>query len=441
MKNSSHNQINAYPTKSFFIDMLVKDIPLIDAIADLVDNSVDAALKLREDENLTGLKVDLCLNKETFSISDNCGGFTSEIARNYAFRFGRPEGAPDIPKSIGRFGVGMKRALFKLGNNIHISSKTSDSYFDVNIDINEWKNEPDVWSWEFDNLIEKTQEGEFGTTIIVKNIYPQVAEKFSQSTFIDTLIKEIRVSHEKVLEKGLVIVINGIQLAFTPSTLYVSDDIKPAYFKKELNGVDVEIIVGASQTGHPREAGWYIYCNGRLIVAANKTQLTGWGDGHALFHPNHAMFRGYVFFESNRSSLLPWNTTKNGVDEESEIFKAIRPLMIDMMKPVTNFLKKLKSNPYDGDDGTEGEEYETEKSLYDYVNDAQLLNISSINKNELPGRFKAPHVRVTRRTNTQKIQYNIPIEKVEKAKEVLQASSLKEVGEQTFEYFYRMECR
>lgn len=441
MTIENNKQIKAYPTKSFFIDMLVKDIPLIDAIADLVDNSVDAAINLRESSSLTGLKVELCLDKESFSITDNCGGFTAEIARNYAFRFGRPENAPDIPRSIGRFGVGMKRALFKLGNNIHISSKTVNSYFDVNIDINEWKNETDEWSWEFDKLSEQSQEGEFGTTITVNNIYPQVAEKFSQSSFVDTLIKEIRVSHEKVLEKGLVIVINGIQLCFTPSTLYVSNDIKPAYFRKELNGVDVEIIVGISETGYPREAGWYIYCNGRLIVSANKTQLTGWGDGHSLFHPNQAMFRGYVFFESEKSSLLPWNTTKNGIDQESDIFKAIRPLMIDMMKPVTSFLKRLKSNPYDAENGNGGEEYETEKNLYDYVNDAQLLNISSINKTELLRRFKAPEVKITRRANTQKIQYNMHVEKIEQAKEVLQVSSLKEVGEKTFEYFYRMECR
>ncbi|AYA76016.1 ATP-binding protein [Bacillus sp. Y1] len=438
--SNNQKEINAYPTKSFFIDMLIKDIPLIDAIADLVDNSVDGAISLRENGDFSGLKVELQIDKDSFKIIDNCGGFSAQTARNYAFRFGRPEDAPDIPKSIGRFGVGMKRALFKIGNNIHIESKSSNSYFDVNIDVDKWKSDPNNWSWEFDTIIEEAQEGENGTTIVVENLDPQVSSTFSRTSFIDGLIKEIKISHEKVLEKGLSIIINGIEISFKPSTLYVSDNIKPAYYNTIIDGVNVEILTGITETGHPREAGWYIYCNGRLIVAANQSQLTGWGDGHAMFHPTYASFRGYVFFESSVSSLLPWNTTKNGIDEESNIFKAVRPHMINMMKPVTSFLKKLKSQPYGGEEEFENEDYEAEKSLQDYVNEADKINITSINKVLLTGRFTAPVVQMVRKPETQKIQYNKPIEQINKVKAELGATSLKEVGEKTFEYFLRMEC-
>jgi hypothetical protein len=382
MTTENIKHINASPTKMFFIDMLVKDIPLIDAIADLVDNSVDAAINLRKDGNLSDLKVEIKFNQKSFSITDNCGGFNVKTARTYAFRFGRPDDAPDIPKSIGRFGVGMKRALFKLGNNIQINSKTSQSYFQVNLDVNQWKSDKENWSWEFNTINENIQDGEFGTTITVENLYEQVADTFSDESFTNNLIKMIRISHEKVLEKGLIIVINDIELSFNPSTLYVSENIQPAYFTKNIKGINVEVITGVSKTGSPREAGWYIYCNGRLIVSANKSQLTGWGDGHPLYHPQFAMFRGYVFFESERSSLLPWNTTKNGIDEESDIFKAIMPLMINMMKPVTSFLRKLKTEPFSGEDNFENDEYEAEKSLYDYVNDAELITISNIEKSE-----------------------------------------------------------
>ncbi len=441
MTNKNNNQINASPTKVFFIDMLVKDIPLIDAIADLVDNSVDAATKLRRDKDLTNLKVEIKFDKSSFSITDNCGGFNTDVARTYAFRFGRPEEVPEIPNSIGRFGVGMKRALFKLGNNIHISSKTTNSYFEVDLDLNKWKSEENNWTWEFNTINEEEQEGEFGTTISVHNLYDQVANTLSEDSFTDQLIKMIRVSHEKVLEKGLVIIINGIELSFTPSSLYISDDIRPAYFTKTISGVDIEVIVGVTEPGNPREAGWYIYCNGRLVVAANRTQLTGWGDGHPLYHPQYAMFRGYVYFESDNPSLLPWNTTKNGIDEESNIFKAIRPLMIDMMKPVTTFLRKLRAESFEGEENIVNEEYEADKSLYDYVMEIKPKTISSIDKSLLVNRFRSPVIKVVRKPNTQKIQYNMPVEMIEKAKEALPASTLREVGEKTFEYFYRMECR
>jgi hypothetical protein len=51
MSNNSSRVINAEPTKDLFIDMLVRDIPLISAIIDLVDNSVDGAIRLQDDEN------------------------------------------------------------------------------------------------------------------------------------------------------------------------------------------------------------------------------------------------------------------------------------------------------------------------------------------------------------------------------------------------------
>ena len=68
--------INAYPTKELFIEMLTKDITLRDAIGDLLDNSVDGALRLREDDSYEGLWVKIELNAKDghFQITDNCGG-------------------------------------------------------------------------------------------------------------------------------------------------------------------------------------------------------------------------------------------------------------------------------------------------------------------------------------------------------------------------------
>lgn len=111
-------RINASPTKEFFVYMLIRDIPLSRAILDLVDNSVDGARRLHSDGDFQDLWVRVELNSTHFRIADNCGGIPVEIARNYAFRFGRPSGAPPTPHSVGQFGVGMKRTFFKLGSKI-----------------------------------------------------------------------------------------------------------------------------------------------------------------------------------------------------------------------------------------------------------------------------------------------------------------------------------
>ena len=111
----SENTIEGNPTKSFFIQMITRDITINDAIIDLLDNSIDGASKLRSDGNYEGLFIDITINKYEFIVKDNCGGFSLEVAQKYAFRFGRPDEAPESTGSVGRFGIGMKRALFKMG--------------------------------------------------------------------------------------------------------------------------------------------------------------------------------------------------------------------------------------------------------------------------------------------------------------------------------------
>ena len=48
------NRVEAAPEKLFFVSMLTKDIEMIPAIADLVDNSVDGAKQVRPDGDYSG---------------------------------------------------------------------------------------------------------------------------------------------------------------------------------------------------------------------------------------------------------------------------------------------------------------------------------------------------------------------------------------------------
>ena len=107
--------------------MLVKDIELIPAVVDLVDNSVDGARRVRGDRRLDGLGVTITADTEAFVIEDNCGGIDIDTARHYAFRFGRPADFEGLARSVGQFGVGMKRALFKLGSSFEARSRTVTS--------------------------------------------------------------------------------------------------------------------------------------------------------------------------------------------------------------------------------------------------------------------------------------------------------------------------
>ena len=47
MQMNKDERIDASPVKSFFIEMLTRDIDLVDAILDLLDNCVDGILRQR----------------------------------------------------------------------------------------------------------------------------------------------------------------------------------------------------------------------------------------------------------------------------------------------------------------------------------------------------------------------------------------------------------
>jgi len=150
--NGNQRLIHAEPTKDLFIYMLVRDIPLIRAIIDLVDNSVDGATQ-QSNENYQNFWIKIFLDKESFKIEDNCGGITVKDAEEYAFKFGRDNDAEVTPKSIGRFGIGMKRAFFKMGKIFKVESTTSSSKFIVSENVEEWKNKEE-WTFKFDEVQE-----------------------------------------------------------------------------------------------------------------------------------------------------------------------------------------------------------------------------------------------------------------------------------------------
>lgn len=45
----NYNIIEGNPTKQFFIEMITRDISIEDAIMDLVDNSIDGAIRINKD--------------------------------------------------------------------------------------------------------------------------------------------------------------------------------------------------------------------------------------------------------------------------------------------------------------------------------------------------------------------------------------------------------
>ena len=73
--------------------------------------------------------VKVVVRPDRFEIRDTAAVSTSTLAEKYAFRLGRAEDFPGSPQAVGQFGVGMKRALFKLGTRFEVRSVTGVSGF------------------------------------------------------------------------------------------------------------------------------------------------------------------------------------------------------------------------------------------------------------------------------------------------------------------------
>ncbi|WP_313513175.1 ATP-binding protein [Pseudomonas sp.] len=436
------DEINAEPTKAFFVDMLVRDIPLEQAVLDLVDNCIDGAKRLAQAQAASeipydGCKVEITFDKKHFRIADNCGGFSISTARNYAFRFGRPRGASQTSHSIGQFGVGMKRALFKFGKHFIVQSATSDEEWAIEVDVPAWELDDKKWTFPWSDFGVGTDisSEEPGTDIKVTNLRPEVSFRFSTAIFENSIIGLIKSKHRQFISEGLQVFVNGKRIDATNIYLHVTDKMQPGrdvirFEDQGLAPVDVSIIVGVGPSA-PKEAGWYVICNGRIVLEADRRTVTGWGlleeeAGKALipaFHNQFARFRGIVSFDSADSSRVPWNTTKTDIDQDSVIWVKTFQRMLEMMRPVIDFLNDLDNDI---------DEYTREKSpLLDHVSKANSARPESL---EYKAEFIAP-VRgsIIKGPKYVKVQYSRKLDDVEFLQSELGVGSAAKVGEATFD--------
>lgn len=430
--------VNANPTKEFFISMLTRDIDVRAAILELIDNSIDGAKRLRPEGDFSGLYIDITYDTEHFIIEDNCGGMGIDIATEYAFRFGRPtQRTQETSKQqlTGIFGIGMKRSLFRLGNYFSIISSTTNDSFVLNVDVEEWvKDINPNWTFRLDeeksnlnNPLEKT-----GTKIEITKLHDGIKKQFNLTYFENSLISYIERFKTLAIENGLTIRINGKNVIFTSESIISFADVRPYTFSDEHNSVKIKIIAGIAPKGAPEKAGWHVYCNGRLVVFADKTTLTGWGEnGIRQYHPSLAFFRGFVFFESSNLELLPWNTTKTNVDSSSEYYIYAKTKMREATLQITKDCSAIIDNEISDERlavlfSPSNLKVLNSTTISALTSDSKafILNISDI-------KYKEPMSGIT---------FQKPTKQIEIVKEKMGVKTNKEVGIKVFDYYFKREC-
>ncbi len=427
--------VDANPTKDFFISMLTRDIPLNRAILDLIDNSVDAACS-KNDETLVGKEVRITLNENEFKIEDNCGGFDIETAKHYAFRFGRESNSKrNTPNSVGQFGVGMKRTLFKLGNNFKVHSVFDSGAFELVVDVKEWLTKNDE-KWEF-NLVETATDNKaMGTYISVENLFPPVKEQFEDNEFLRNFKETVAIAYFKRINQGLKIFINDMPVELYDIKIKHSEELGSIYLTEEFDGVRVSVRTGIADQDF-QKGGWYIVCNGRLVESSEQSQKSLWGTNSIpKYHDRFAFFRGVVEFEAVDSSKLPWTTTKTGVDVDSQVYRFANKLMIRAVEPVLKFLNQREAERKQALENRLGE---SEKVLDFAINNAKYVSIYKA-VTETTSDFVRPDKIEAKASIYSNVSYQVEIEKLNLVKDSTGATSASEAGRMTFDYYLDFEC-
>ena len=274
--------VEAEPERALFVDMLTRDIELIPAIMDLLDNSIDGARAHTDEQTPPGeFWVELHVAADAFEVRDNCGGIDLDVARQYAFRFGRPSEYRGTKRSVGQFGVGMKRALFKIGDTFSIESRAATTRFAMTVDVRKWvADKSPIWAFqmsESERDYDSKAHGR-GTIVKVTDLHASVKEDLSDGAFLSLLREQIRFRHQGALAEGIGIRLNGEKLDGLSKELLSGPNFQPInrsfVVKSDQGDVAVRIIAGittlerrdigkdegdAETFGGGGGAGWWIF--------------------------------------------------------------------------------------------------------------------------------------------------------------------------------------
>lgn len=425
--------------KEFFIDMFTRDISLEDCVLDLIDNSIDSHL-LRQGISISQLifgpdpikhglgKIDVSCNERHTKVVDKCGGISRNRAMDEIFCFGHDP--TDQPGKLGAYGVGMKRALFKIGNKFDIVSRTEKEGFEVSLELDQWAKEKD-WHVPIKFIGGAGSGGQAGTSITITELREEVALRIKEGGVPKNILNDAATTYPFFLNKCIQLRINDTEVF--PKTIVLGEKqgvVGAARERLTYDGVNVNLAATiAPGLRTTEEAGWNILCNGRAVVRANKDDLTGWGSDIASFQPKYRSFVGLASFESDHPLSLPWTTTKRDINRESAVFMHTRNLMVTMSKPILTFLNRQYPGP-----GVEVGD------IRDAVDGVKPVSFHEIVSKPTAGFSYTPPKKKEKKNDW--VRFQTPITSLDKIRRHLRRPSMSasDIGRHTLEYFLKTEC-
>ncbi|MGQ1356512.1 ATP-binding protein [Acinetobacter baumannii] len=347
----------------FLEQILTKDVSTLEALYDLIDNSIDAARnqifsKKNPEVDRFGLpisyqdfSVELNITKENISISDNCLGMDEYTLANKAFIIAN---SSSHNYGIGQYGIGLKRSLLKMGNKYQFKIDNGLKSYSANFTNHNIGGTKGELLANIGN-----SNGKPHTIFTVYDLKTEIIRDIQNHRWIDNAIKGLEDRYSVYFSKGFTIYLNyfGKKLSLSSKLPNLRTDGKFLPKNKEMTFGDVTVIVESGihenyyfppEDGYSlsenrkltKDFGIYFICNDRVIVKSSTDTKHGW---KTKWHSEYNGFVCLVKFIAKNPSDLPWNTAKSAMREDASLFLDV----IDQLQPIADNYRSEKKSLWD----------------------------------------------------------------------------------------------
>lgn len=314
MKTDIENKIETIditPDKSIYHKIGEANYSISDALAELVDNSIDAA-------NDDGVEIYIVLDKkaEKIVIEDNGKGMDKEKAsKSLVLAHSKKEDA------LGEFGLGLKSACTSLGKVFSIVSTPSESEerYTLGYDRDKFLISND-WS-HYPITISKAPKNEHGTKIEISNLKIKLYD-----ALITRLKDDLAKRYGPYIEHNNVVIKVGLRRetakACVPSANKLVEGSRKEFAYMLSKGNMIKGWYGLLEVGSQKQSGFNMFRRGRLIRAAEKLGYS--------YHPSLMSITG----EINMDSVPVTHNKREFIAESGEFKEFIRNFWGDQSEKI-----------------------------------------------------------------------------------------------------------
>lgn len=383
-----HQVIDGTPEKRLFLS-IISDYDLRTGLYELVDNALDLWTTNKRRKKL---RIDITLDsqRQIITVKDNAGGVKEDQLRLLV--------APGATRNtfnqevIGIFGVGGKRAAVALGEHVEIKTrKRGSGSFQLDI-TNAWlgTEDWDITSYVIDDIPSGT------TTVEISKL----RQSFGQED-VDEVEAGLGETYRWFIEEGCEIHLNGKLIKPKTFELWAyPKGYQPQHVELDVVPVEDEVLHVEMTAGLIRDRdpisenyGVYIYCNNRLIIKELRSRDVGYFvTGEAgVPHPDASLCRVIVRFRGN-AKLMPWNSSKSGVNFNHPAIAQIRPTLISLVSYYSSLSRRFKN---DWDDSV----FRHKRGTMQEMDPEEVLSERKVTLPALPRTRKKPYIERLKESN------------------------------------------